>query len=110
MVRILAFIRPHQLEAVKSAISALGVGGLNVTDAKGRGNSEEKEQRFMAEVDVLRMRSRVEVVCRDELKDEVIGAILDTARTGQHGDGKIFVEPISDSLRIRTGERGDSAI
>lgn len=110
MTRILAFIRPHQLEAVKSAIAAVGVGGLNVTDAKGRGNSDEREQRFMTEVDVLRMRSRVEVVCPDDLKDEVIEAILETARTGQPGDGKIFVEQISDAVRIRTGEKGRSAI
>lgn len=110
MVRILAFIRPHQLEAVKSAISAVGVGGLNVTDAKGRGNSDEKELRFMTEVDVLRMRSRIEVVCSDDLKNDVINAILETARTGQPGDGKIFVEPIREAVRIRTGERGNEAI
>jgi nitrogen regulatory protein P-II 1 len=110
MVRILAFIRPHQLEAVKSAIAAAGVGGLNVSDCKGRGNSAETEHRFMTEVDVLRMRSRVEVVCSDDLKNDVINAILETAHTGQAGDGKIFVEPILETVRIRTGERGDSAI
>lgn len=110
MMRILAYIRPHQLEAVKSAIAGVGVGGLNVTDAKGRGNSDEKEQRFMTEVDVLRMRCRLEVVCTDELKNDVINAILETAHTGQPGDGKIFVEPILDSVRIRTGERGVSAV
>jgi nitrogen regulatory protein P-II 1 len=110
MVRIIAYIRPHQLEAVKSAIAAAGVGGLNVTDCKGRGNSEEREQRFLTEVDVLRMRSRVEVVCSDDLKNDVINAILETAHTGQAGDGKIFVEPILETVRIRTGERGDSAI
>jgi nitrogen regulatory protein P-II 1 len=110
MFRILAFIRPHQLEAVKSAIAGLGVGGLNVTDAKGRGNSEEKETRFMTEVDVLRMRSRLEVVCSSELKDQVVAAIIQAAQTGQQGDGKIFVEPILEAVRIRTEERGLSAI
>src|ERR1051325_6074915 len=100
MFRIIAFIRPHQLEAVKSAIANVGVGGLNVTDAKGRGNSEEKETRFMTEVDVLRMRSRVEVVCADDLKEEVISAILDAAQTGRPGDGKIFVEQVIDCVRI----------
>ena len=110
MVRIVVFIRPHQLEGVKSAIAALGVGGLNVTDVKGRGNSEEKEQRFLTEVDVLRMRSRIEVVCDDALKNDVVGAILESAHTGQSGDGKIFVEPIVDAVRMRTGERGLQAI
>ncbi|HTQ08840.1 MAG TPA: P-II family nitrogen regulator [Fimbriimonadaceae bacterium] len=110
MVRVIAFIRPHQLEAAKTAIAAVGVGGLNVTDCKGRGNSQEREQRFMTEVDVLRMRSRIEVVCSDDLKDEVVGAILDSVRTGQPGDGKIFVEKILEAVRIRTGERGNAAI
>jgi len=110
MTRIIAFIRPHQLEAVKSAIAAVGVGGLNVSDAKGRGNSDEKEQRFMTEVDVLRMRSRVEVVCPDDLKNEVVSAILESAHTGQPGDGKIFVEQVEEAVRIRTGERGLPAI
>lgn len=110
MVRILAFIRPHQLEAVKSAIANVGVGGLNVSDAKGRGNSEEREERFMTEVDVLRMRSRVEVVCSEESKDQVIEAILNSAHTGQAGDGKIFVEQIVEAVRIRTGEKGATAI
>ena len=110
MLRIIAFIRPHQLEAVKSAIAAAGVGGLNVTDCKGRGNSEEREQRFMTEVSVLRMRSRVEVVCSEDLKDDIVGAILDSAYTGQPGDGKVFVERILDAVRIRTGEVGLVAI
>jgi nitrogen regulatory protein P-II 1 len=110
MVRIVAFIRPHQLEAVKSAIANVGVGGLNVSDAKGRGNSEEREERFMTEVDVLRMRSRVEVVCPGEMKAQVIEAIQNSAQTGQPGDGKIFVEQIREAVRIRTGEKGATAI
>lgn len=110
MIRIVAFIRPHQLEAVKSAVASVGVGGLNVTDSKGRGNSEEKEQRFMTEVDVLRMRSRIEVICEDSLQEEVVNAIVATAQTGASGDGKIFIEPITEAVRIRTGEKGLAAI
>lgn len=110
MVRILAFIRPHQLEEVKSAISALGIGGMNVTDAKGRGNSEERESRFLTEVDVLRMRARLEVVCADDLEPEVVAAIAAAAHTGQPGDGKIFVEPVEQAVRIRTEERGETAL
>lgn len=110
MIRILAFIRPHQLEAVKSAIAVAGVNGLNVSDCKGRGNSEEKEARFLTEIDVLRMRSRVEVVCDDSLKDAVVAAIIENAQTGKSGDGKIFIEPVLDAVRIRTGERGPLAV
>ncbi len=110
MLRIICFIRPHQLEAVKSAISVTGVSGLNVTDAKGRGNSDEKEARFLTEVDVLRMRARVEVVCKDELREDIVQAIIENARTGQPGDGKIFIEQITDAVRIRTEERGSLAI
>ncbi len=110
MIRIIAFIRPHQLEEVKSAIAVTGVSGLNVSDVKGRGNSDEKEVRFLTEVDVLRMRSRIEVVCEDHLKEEVVAAIINHARTDKPGDGKIFIEPILDAVRIRTLERGSLAI
>lgn len=110
MVRIIAFIRPHQLEAVKSAVAFTGVNGLNVTDAKGRGNSDEKESRFLTEIDVLRVRSRIEIVCNDDLKDEVVQAIIQNAQTGKPGDGKIFIEPILDAVRIRTLERGPLAV
>ncbi len=112
MIRIITFIRPHRLEMVKTAIAALGVNGMTVADVRGTGNSHEKaawlggNQGLIA----LPMRVRLEVVVDDSLQEPVIESILETAQTGESGDGKIFVERILDAVRIRTEERGDSAL
>ena len=105
-------IRPHKLEPVKSAIAALGVSGLNVTDVRGVGNSPEQSNWFAGEEHLvaLPIRAKVEVIVGDEMEDPVVAAILDAARTGHPGDGKIFVEKVVDAVRIRTAERGDSAV
>ncbi|MDR3691813.1 MAG: P-II family nitrogen regulator [Fimbriimonas sp.] len=112
MNRIVCFIRPHRLEQVKSAIAALGVTGMSVSDVRGRGNSPEKSDWFGGEEGLvaLPIRSRVEVVAVDDLTDEIVSAILENARTGEDGDGKIFVEKVADAIRIRTQERGEPAI
>ncbi len=112
MIRIVCIIRPHKLEAVKSAIAAIGVSGLSVTEVRGTGNSEEKAAFFGGEQQLIALpiRSRIEVVAPNELQEEIIDAILSQAQSGEHGDGKIFVEPVEDALRIRTEERGSEAI
>ncbi len=112
MTRVIVFIRPHRLEQVKSAISAVGVSGLTVSDVRGTGNSEEAAQWFAGEGSVipLPIRSRLEVVVPDDMKEAVIEAILNSAQTGEVGDGKIFVQPVETALRIRTGERGEAAL
>ncbi len=112
MTRITCMIRPHRLEAVKSAIAALGVSGLNVTDVRGTGNSPETAAWFGGDEHLiaLPLKSKIEVIVHDELKDAVVDAILEHARTGEPGDGKIFVEAVADALRIRTGERGEAAL
>jgi nitrogen regulatory protein P-II 1 len=105
-------IRPHKLEQVKSAIDSLGVTGLNVTDVRGVGNSPETPSWFAGEQHLvaLPIKAKLEVVAPDELKDALIESILENARTGEPGDGKIFVEKVVDAIRIRTAERGDSAV
>jgi nitrogen regulatory protein PII len=105
-------IRPHKLEQVKSGIAALGVTGLNVTDVRGVGNSPEKPSWFAGEEHLvaLPIKAKIEVVAQDELKDALVQSILENARTGEPGDGKIFIERIVDAVRIRTAERGDSAV
>ena len=112
MLRITTYIRPHRLEPVKSAIAALGVTGINVSDVRGTGNSPESTQWFAGETHVIALpiRSKVEVVVPDDLKEPVIEAIIEAARVGESGDGKIFVEPVLDAIRVRTGERGDAAV
>jgi nitrogen regulatory protein PII len=110
MIRIVAYIKPHRLEGVKSAVSALGVTGLTVTDVRGTGVSEEHTDLLSGAVVALPIRSRLEVVVTDDLRKAVVDAIIDSARTGEPNDGKIFVEQISEAIRIRTGERGDIAV
>jgi nitrogen regulatory protein P-II 1 len=85
---------------------------LNVSDVRGVGNSPEKTTWFGGQEHVvaLPLKSKLEVVAPDELKDAIVQAILENARTGQDGDGKIFIEKVVDAVRIRTGERGEAAV
>jgi nitrogen regulatory protein P-II 1 len=112
MVRITCIIKPHRLEAVKSAVAALGVTGLTVADVRGTGNSPEAtdwlggDDRLIA----LPIRSKLMVVVADELVEAVIATISENARSGESGDGKIFIERIQDAVRVRTEERGDAAV
>ena len=112
MVRITCMIRPHRLEQVKSAIAGLGVSGLNVSDVRGTGNSPETAAWFAGEEHLisLPLKSKIEVVAEDEMAEQIVQAILEHARTGEPGDGKIFIERVSDALRVRTGERGETAL
>jgi nitrogen regulatory protein P-II 1 len=111
-VRITAYVRPHKLEEVKTAVSNLGISGLTVTDVRGCGSSPERASSFAGQeiLIALPVRSKLETVVPEELQEQVIEAIVRSARTGEAGDGKIFVEPIEDALRIRTGERGPDAV
>jgi len=112
MLRITCLIRPHRLEQVKSAIASLGITGLNVSDVRGVGNSPEKTTWFGGQEHLvaLPLKSKLEVVAPDDLKNAIIEAIIENARTGEDGDGKIFIEKVVDAVRIRTGERGESAV
>ena len=110
MIRITAYIRPHRLEQVKSAVAALGVTGLNVADVRGTGNSPERSGVLGGAVTALPLRSRLMVVVPDDLADEVMECIVENAQTGESGDGKIFSERVLDAIRVRTGERGDTGL
>lgn len=112
MMRVTTYIKPHKLEPVKTAIAALGVSGMSVSDVRGTGNSPEKTQWFAGDghVIALPVRAKVEVVVPEEQVQAVVDAILAHARTGEAGDGKIFIQPVADAVRIRTGERGEAAV
>ncbi len=110
--KIEAVIRHFKLEEVKDALTQIGVQGMTVTEVRGFGRQKgHKEQYRGAEytVDFL-PKAKLEVVVSDEQAKAVIEAILRTARTGQIGDGKIFVTDLGEMIRIRTGETGDSAL
>lgn len=112
MKKIEAIVRHFKLEEVKDALSAVGVQGMTVSEVRGFGRQKgHKEQYRGAEytVDFL-PKAKMEVVVDDEQAKEVIDTILRTARTGQIGDGKIFVSNMDEMIRIRTGETGNDAL
>lgn len=112
MKLILSIIRPHHLKDVKEALSEIGVVGLTVTDVKGAGRQKGQVERYRGSeysVDLL-AKCKVEVAVADDQCEEVVQAIRTAARTGEIGDGKIFILPLEDAMRIRTGERGEDAL
>jgi nitrogen regulatory protein P-II 1 len=112
MKKIEAVIRHFKLEEVKDALSEAGVHGMTVSEVRGFGRQKgHKEQYRGAEytVDFL-PKAKLEIIVSDEQAKTVIDTILRTARTGQIGDGKIFVTDLAEMIRIRTGETGDSAL
>ncbi len=112
MKKIEALIRPSVFEKVKKALTDIGVHGMNYTELRGFGRQHGHTEVYRAvtrRVDFV-PKVRIEVVCSDESKDEIIDTIINAARTGHVGDGKIFVSDIVESIRIRTGERGDEAV
>ncbi len=112
MKRIEAVIRHFKLEEVKDALTAAGVQGMTVTEVRGFGRQKgHKEQYRGAEytVDFL-PKAKIEVVIADEQEKQVIDTIVKSARTGQIGDGKIFVTDMEEMVRIRTGESGADAL
>ena len=113
MKRIEAIIRPLRLEAVKTALAEEGVTGLTVSDVRGGGRGGGlRPGLFRGEEYVIRLPPKVklEMTVRDEDVETVIETLLAQARTGEEGDGKIFVLPATDALRIRTGESGESVL
>ena len=109
VIRVTAFIKPHRLEPVKSAIAATGITGMSVADVRGTGNSPD-ESPTLAGIVALPIRARIEVVAPEEAMEEILEAISDAAHTGEHDDGKVFVERVADAIRIRTMERGEEAV
>jgi nitrogen regulatory protein P-II 1 len=112
MKKIEAVIKPFKLEEVREALAALGVSGLTVTEVKGFGRQKGHTELYRGAeyvVDFL-PKAKVEVVVQAAMLDAAVDAIVKAAHTGKIGDGKIFVTPVEQVIRIRTGETGDTAI
>ena len=112
MKLIIAIIKPFKLEEVKDALAEIGVEGMTVTEVKGFGRQKGHTEIYRGSeytVDFL-PKVKLEVAVRDDLKDKVVDVIVKTARTGKIGDGKVFVLPVDDVVRIRTDEHGESAV
>ena len=112
MKKIEAFIRPEKLEEIKDMLKTLNLNGLSISQIMGCGNQKGwKEYVRGAEVDVNFLpKIKIELVVQDSQLEDVIKKISEKAKTGDVGDGKIFVSDISDAVRIRTGERGVNAL
>ncbi len=109
---ITAVIRPHRLQQVKEALSDAGVVGLTVTDVRGAGRQKGQVERYRGSeysMDLI-PKLKVEVAIEDDQAETIIQAIRNSAYTGEIGDGKIFVTSLEDSMRIRTGDRGESSL
>ena len=112
MKKIEAVIKPFKLDDVKEALNELGVVGMTVTEVRGFGRQKGHTELYRGSeytIDFL-PKVKVEVVVPDNLVDKIVSAIRAAARTGSIGDGKVFVLPMGEAIRIRTGERGESAI
>jgi nitrogen regulatory protein P-II 1 len=112
MKKIEAIVKPFQLDEVKEALQEVGLQGITVTEAKGFGRQKGHTELYRGAeyvVDFL-PKVKVEVVVPDSLAEKAIEAIRNAAQTGRIGDGKIFVYPIEQAIRIRTGETGDEAV
>ena len=112
MKKIEAIIKPFKLDEVKEALQEVGVQGITVTEAKGFGRQKGHTELYRGAeyvVDFL-PKVKIEVIMEDALVERAVEAIQQAAHTGRIGDGKIFVSPVEDIIRIRTGERGNDAI
>ena len=111
MVKIEAVIKPHKLDAVKEALVKIGVAGMTVSEVRGFGKQKGHEDVAADSLTIEFLpKLKVEIVCPDEQKDRTLDAIARAAKTGKIGDGKIFVSPILDALRIRTNDKGENAV
>lgn len=112
MKKIEAIIRPTMLEEVKEALGKFGIHGMTVSEVLGCGLQKGRIGVYRGqeyEINLLQ-KIKIEIIIRDKWVDEVIRIITNTARTGEIGDGKIFVYPIENAVRVRTGESGDEAL
>lgn len=112
MKKISAIVRPEKLEALKETLFAAKVSGMTISQVQGCGNQHGWKEYYRGTEVMLNMIPKVkfELIVDDEQVDELVELIRATARTGEVGDGKIFIFPVDEVVRIRTGERGTSAV
>ena len=112
MKRIEAIIQPFKLEEVKEAMKAIGVDGMTITEVRGHGRQKGHTEIYRGmeyKVDLL-PKVKIEMVVADQRQEAVVQALVQSARTGKIGDGKIFVYDVADAIRIRNDDRGDAAL
>jgi nitrogen regulatory protein P-II 1 len=112
MKKIEAIIRPHLLESVKDALQTLGVQGMTVSEIKGFGRQKGHTEVYRGSEYKVEFVPKIKVECviDEEIVERAVEAVVKSARTGKFGDGKIFVLPVEEAIRIRTGEHGENAV
>lgn len=112
MKKVEAIIKPFKLEEVKEALADVGVQGMTITEVKGFGRQKGHKELYRGAEYVVEFlpKVKIDIVVDDSALEDVVKIIVKAASTGRIGDGKIFVSPVDDAIRIRTGESGDVAI
>ena len=112
MKKVEAIVKPFKLEEVKEALAEVGIQGMTITEVKGFDKKKGHKELYRGAEYVVEFlpKVKIEIVVSDDNLDAVVQAIMKAASTGRIGDGKIFVSPVDDAVRIRTGESGDVAI
>src|SRR6266545_4512765 len=112
MKKIECVIRPMKIDEVKEGLSTIGVAGMTVTDVRGYGRQRGRTEKYRGNTYVVNLlpKVKIEFVVADDKADEAVEMVLEAARTGEIGDGKIFVSTVEEAVRIRTGDRGESAL
>jgi nitrogen regulatory protein P-II 1 len=112
MEKVEAIIRPEALQGVQDALDQLGVSGLTVTEVVGCGRQKGYTEQYRgSRVNIsLLHKIKVEAVVPEEIVEPAVEAIVSAARTGEEGDGRVFISPVSQAIRIRTGERGEDSV
>ena len=112
MIKLEAIIQPHKLEDVKAALAAIGIDGMTIYEGRGHGRQKGHSEVYRGveyRVDLL-PKFKIEMVVPEDRAEEVVRKLMEAARTGKLGDGKIFVSDISEAFRIRTGDWGEAAL
>jgi nitrogen regulatory protein P-II 1 len=112
MKKIEAIIRPFKLDDVREALSEIGVRGMTLTEVKGYGRQKGHTELYRGseyKIDFL-PKIKIEIIAADSMVENIVSTIVKAARTGQVGDGKIFVSPVDDVIRVRTEESGEDAV
>jgi nitrogen regulatory protein P-II 1 len=112
MKRIDSIIRPHQLDEVKSRLTGIGVEGITISEVRGFGRQRGHTEVYRGTEYAVEFVPKIQItiLASDDLVPKILEAIIEGARTGKIGDGKIFVTPLEEVIRIRTGDRGESAL
>jgi nitrogen regulatory protein P-II 1 len=112
MKKIEAIIKPFKLDEVKERLSEIGIQGMTVTEVKGFGRTGGKKEVYRGSAYVVDFvpKVKLEIIVKDDVVHQVLSTIVEAAKTGRIGDGKIFVTPVDEVIRIRTGEKGEDAI